>query len=40
MEKMKLAVNQFMEYSKSKSNTYWQKIKDALNKIHAKITKN
>lgn len=40
MEKLKQAVSQFMEFNKSKNNGYWQKIKEALNKINAKIVKN
>lgn len=40
MEKLKQAVAQFMDFNKSKNNAYWQKIKDALNKINAKIMKN
>lgn len=39
MEKLKQAVAQFMDFNKSKNNAYWQKIKDALNKINAKIVK-
>lgn len=37
---MKQAVSQFMEFNKSKNNGYWQKIKDALGKINAKLVKN
>jgi hypothetical protein len=40
MERLKQAVTQFMDYNKNKSNSYWQKIKDALNKINAKIVRN
>ena len=40
MDKVKLNVNEFIETNKKKSNGYWQKIKDALNKINAKIVAN
>jgi hypothetical protein len=38
MERLKASVNEFMDSHKKKSNAYWQKIKDALNKIGGKIS--
>ncbi len=40
MEKIKEVVIAFIENNKKKSNSYWQKIKDALNKINGKISAN
>ena len=40
MEKLKSNVNEFMDSHKKKSNSYWQKIKDALSKINSKIHSN
>lgn len=37
MDKIRTIMTTFMENNKQKSNSYWQKIKDALNKINAKI---
>lgn len=37
MEKVKASVEQFIDTHKKKSNSYWQKIKEALNKINSKI---
>lgn len=37
MDKIRTVMTTFMETNKQKSNSYWQKIKDALNKINAKI---
>jgi hypothetical protein len=40
LEKVKETVTAFMESNKRRSNSYWQKIRDALNKINTKITAN
>ena len=37
MDKIRTVMTAFMETNKQKSNSYWQKIKDALNKVNAKI---
>lgn len=37
MDKIQAVMTTFMETNKQKSNSYWQKIKDALNKVNAKI---
>jgi hypothetical protein len=33
-------MNTFIDNNKKKSNSYWQKIRDALNKINAKVMAN
>jgi hypothetical protein len=38
MEKLKETVNEFIDTNKKRSNSYWQKIKDALNKINNKMS--
>jgi hypothetical protein len=40
MEKIKETMNIFIDNNKKKSNSYWQKIRDALNKINAKVMAN
>ena len=34
---MKISVQEFIDGYKKKSNSYWQKIKDALNKVNGKV---
>jgi len=40
MEKVKGSVTEFIDNFKKKSNSYWQKIKEALNKINSKMNAN
>jgi hypothetical protein len=37
MDKLKATVSDFIEKFKAKSNNYWQKIKEALNRINGKL---
>ena len=37
MQRLKATVTEFIDTHKKKSNAYWTKIKDALNKLNSKI---
>ena len=38
MLKLKQSVTEFIDSHKKKSNSYWTKIKEALNKIYSKVS--
>jgi DNA repair ATPase RecN len=38
LEKLKASVSEFIDSHKKKSNSYWLKIKEALNKINTKVS--